>query len=417
MSLARADKPIADVIAFFAEYGLEVGLLVPTATGLDKSIMDAHGSLRDYLAFRGVHDYASQAQGPEAKKVLPAWFVTTAGVEYSQASLYRPVTKSGDPRIWFSHLANYARPGNVLAVLYGDGGIYVVNASDEAIMKSGLDTRAPLGMLLARLAPKISAVAQELLDKLRLIGSRGFVPTMRPGPTGIGYTLESLLGIRANANRAPDYKGIEIKAGRTGKAGDTKSRSNLFSMAPNWKASAYSALRLLHAYGRDNEHGRQQIYCTLNHVPNSTFGFYLRPDTDVDVLDSLRGKPGGASETCDEKIFRWDLPKLRDALANKHRETFWVKAKARGNKTTEEFHYYEVDHTRGPLIGNLSPLIESGHVELDFLLNIQKTKDGKERARDHGYLFKIWASDRHLLFGPPRKYSLVVQGEGQSFAY
>ena len=408
MSLAKADRPIAEVISFFAEFGLEVGLLVPTRTGLDKAIMDAHGSLRGYLEFRGVHDYGSQSQGGEAKRVLPAWFVTTDSVKYSQASLYRPVAKSGDPRIWFSRLASYARPGNVLAVLSGDGGLYVVNASDPALLSSGRDSNTPLGKLLARLAPKISAVAQELLDKLRGIGSKGFVPTMRPGPTGIGYTLESLLGIKANARKAPDYKGIEIKAGRTGKAGRATTRSNLFSMVPNWKTSAYSALRLLQAHRRPDDHGRCQVYCTLGNTPNPTFGFYLRPDSDIDVLDSLRGTPGSAGNESDEKIFRWDLPRLRDALANKHRETFWVKAETRGNKTSEAFRYFEVEHTRGPLVANMAPLIESGHVELDFLLHVEKTRNGKERARDHGYLFKIWERDRHLLFGPPKKYSLVA---------
>jgi len=408
MSLAKADRPVAGVIAFFADFGLEVGLLVPTATGLDKSIMDAHGSLRDYLRLRGVHDYQLQAQGSDAKKIIPAWFVGTGGLEQSQASLYRPVTKSGDPRIWFSHLASYARSGNVLAVLSGDGGLYVINASDEAIMTSGHDARTPLGMLLARLTPRISAVAEELLDKLRVIGARGFVRTMRAGPTGIGYTLESLLGIKANPRKAPDYKGIEIKAGRTGKTGGSMTRSNLFSLVPNWKASPYSALRLLQICGRPNEYGRRQIYCTLNSVPNPTFGFYLRPDSGVDMLDSLRGTPGKTPAAGDEKIFCWDMPKLRDALASKHRETFWVKAETRGYKAAEEFRYFEVEHTQGPLVANLSPLVESGHVELDFLLSLQATQRGAQRARDHGYLFKIWENDRHLLFGPPRKYSLVA---------
>ena len=31
---------------------------------------------------------------------------------------------------------------------------------------------------------------------------------------GVGYTLETLLGIAANSSKAPDYKGIEIKSGR-----------------------------------------------------------------------------------------------------------------------------------------------------------------------------------------------------------
>ena len=42
----------------------------------------------------------------------------------------------------------------------------------------------------------------------------GFIQTMRPGDTGIGYTFESLLGIPANSATTPDFKGIEIKTKR-----------------------------------------------------------------------------------------------------------------------------------------------------------------------------------------------------------
>lgn len=405
MSLAKADRPIADVVSYFADFGVPVGLLVPTTTGLTKSIMDAHTSLREYLQLRGAHDYRVQEPGGDGKEILPAWFVTVDGLTKSTASLYRPATKSGDPRIWFSRLTSYARAGNVLAVVAADGGLYVINASNPMIMASGKEARSPLGSLLARLTPRMSDIAGELLAKLRDVGSRGFVRTMRPGPTGVGFTLESMLGIKANSRRAPDYKGIEIKSARVGSKGKSKTRSNLFSLTPNWGTSPYSALRALQTFGRLSKRQRREINCTLSSTPNATFGFYLRQDPHVDVLNSLRGSPGGVAQITDEMIFCWEMARLRDALITKHHETFWVKAESRGANVTEEFRYFEVEHTRSPMVANLGPLIESGHVELDFLLSIRSTGRG-ERARDHGYLFKIWEYDRHLLFGTPRKYSL-----------
>jgi MvaI/BcnI restriction endonuclease family len=407
VSLAQADRPIAEVIGAFAAHWLEVGLLVPTATGLQKSIMDAHASLRDYLRQRNVHDYGEQSQGPDAKKVIKAWLVTRAGLEETKASLYRPATKTGDPRIWFSGLPGYARPGNVLAVMAGDGGLYVVNASDRALMASAGDAGTPLGALLERLSPKAGAAARELLAKLRGIAARGYIRTLRAGPTGVGFTLETLLGIEANANRAPDYKGIEIKAGRTNSRGRATTRSTLFSMAPDWDASPYSALELLRAYGRPNADGRKQVYCTLANKPNPTFGLYLVADEADEILYSVRGRPNGPPARSDEEIFQWSLPALRAALVAKHRETFWVKARVRVERGYEAFHYFEVEHTKGPLPGNLAPLIDSGHVQLDFLLSLQRAANGSERARDHGYLFKLWERHRDLLFAPPRKYLLA----------
>lgn len=53
------------------------------------------------------------------------------------------------------------------------------------------------------------------LKKFREIKERGFVQTMRKGPTGIGYTLETLLGIKENNDAHPDVDGAELKAHRT----------------------------------------------------------------------------------------------------------------------------------------------------------------------------------------------------------
>jgi hypothetical protein len=407
MSLEQADRSVTEVIGAFAKHHLEVGLLVPTSNGMQKSIMDAHSGLREYFRVRGVHDYATQTRGPTGRRILNIWYVTSRGIEASKASLYRPETKDGDPRIWLYGLKDHARPGNVLALIAGDGGIYVLNASDPQFMAAVEAPSTPVGKLLVRLSPEPTEAAAELLGRLREISARGFVHNLRSGPTGVGYTLETLLGIRANNSKTPDYKGIELKAGRSLKSGRAAVRSNLFSKTPNWDVSAYSSLQLLKAYGQRSESGRLQINCTLTDKPNSTFGFYLQVEAADDGVLARKGLPAAEPTRSDQDIFRWDLAALRGALLAKHRETFWVKAHARGGRATEQFRYYEVVHTRGPLAGNLAPLIETGHVQVDFLMSLQLGKHGQERVRDHGYLFKLWEQDRHLLFAPPRTYSLL----------
>lgn len=407
MSLAQADRPLADVLGAFASHGIEAGLLVPTPTGLGKGIMDAHAGLREFLKSKGLHDYAAQGQGTANRVLLKAWLVSPGGLRETKASLYRPETKSGDPRIWVYGLAACAKPGNVLALLGGDDGLYVVNGSDEALLASAGDPSSVLGSLLARLSPRANPAAEELLGKLREVGSRGFVRTLRPGPTGVGFTLESMLGIPANSRRAPDFKGIEVKASRTVGGGAPATRTTLFSKTPDWGASRYSALGLVQAFGRPNEQGRQQVYCSLGNRPNPTFGFYLATDDQVELLHTLRGTPGQPPDAGDEKLLQWRLAALRSALAAKHRETFWVKARVRGSGAGECFHYFEAAHTQAPMQANLAPLIDSGHVELDFLLHLKEGRGGKPRTRDHGYLFKMWDRHRHLLFAAPRVYSLA----------
>jgi hypothetical protein len=48
---------------YLAQKGIDYGLLSITQTGLDKSIMDAVGSLRAYLKEQQYHDYDNQSQG------------------------------------------------------------------------------------------------------------------------------------------------------------------------------------------------------------------------------------------------------------------------------------------------------------------------------------------------------------------
>jgi len=50
--------------------------------------------------------------------------------------------------------------------------------------------------------------------KLSDIKKKGYVKTLRQGPTGIGKTLETLLGIEENNISTPDLGRIELKAHR-----------------------------------------------------------------------------------------------------------------------------------------------------------------------------------------------------------
>ena len=50
----------------------------------------------------------------------------------------------------------------------------------------------------------------QLKETLSDINRRGYIVSLRKGNTGIGYTLETLLGVAENNLRSPDL-GIELK--------------------------------------------------------------------------------------------------------------------------------------------------------------------------------------------------------------
>jgi len=375
-----------------SKYGVEAGYLVPTEVGLAKKILDAHGSLRDFLRRKGIHDYERQTQGQDSKVVLDVFFVEEGKLAPTKMSLYRPVSKEGDPRLWIYGLDRYARPWNLICLIVAFGELYVVNASREAIYSGKDRAESQFAKVLEGAAPKLDYAEQELIERLKEIGRRGYVDSMRAGPTGVGMTLETLLGIRANPAREPDYHGIELKASRITR-GNRRSnqRVNLFSQAPTWEKSACkSGLDILRLHGyNDPSTGRRQFYCQLDTKPNS-LGHYLQVDPAQGLLRSL--KHG-------EDVVCWKLTKLKEQLELKHNRTIWVGAHCKKHQVlgVEQFHYVTAKRTHSPLTSNFETLIEIDAITFDFTLSLTQGQRGP-RARDHGYLFKIHPSNLDLLF-------------------
>ena len=89
----------------------------------------------------------------------------------------------------------------------------------------------------------------------------GYVPSMRRGNTGIGYTLETMLGARENNLRAPDFGDMELKAHRRGAA----SRITLFTF--NRGARKTPQANAIRKYGYIDTNGRHSLYCLASPRP------------------------------------------------------------------------------------------------------------------------------------------------------
>lgn len=394
-----SDTPISKFIPLFAETNTSVAFLVPTPTGYEKSIMDATKPLRELLKFANVHDYDNQGQGPDNKVVIETHFVTKDDVIDTTASLYRPNTKDGDPRIWFSNLKKYCKPCNLLAILVFNKSLYVINLSDPEIQQSLFNHEHVFSFLQLSLSEYVG-VADELLAKLKEIHRRGFIPSITTGDPGVGDTLENALGISRNNSKAPDYKGIELKATRITKNGAKKAvtRSTLFTKVPDGGLT-YS--QILDKYGkvqipRGETVPRKQIYETLSTKKYNAYGLKLQVDYDADkllLIDDAQPKPNVVST--------WDFDILRKTLLTKHPETFWVKA-ASEMREIEYFRYDWVIHTRNPNALLLAPLIDNGEITADLAAHIKP--DGK--YRDHGLLFKILPQNISDLLSDEQTYDL-----------
>lgn len=121
----------------------------------------------------------------------------------------------------------------------------------------------------------------ELIKKLKEINNKGFIQSLRRGSTGIGFTLETTLGIQENRFRGPDYDIYELKAKRR----NTNSKSSLF--VPNWILTAHDSWKdVVKEYGHRWPINKNQklkgkaLFPTLQYERPNNRGWYLRISND-----------------------------------------------------------------------------------------------------------------------------------------
>ena len=373
---------------------VSLSLIEPTETGLKKSIMDATGSVRSFLKDNNIHDYDIQRQGPENKIQIDAIIYHDFQVIKSTASLYRPQTKKGDPRIWFSGLTKIANPNDLITLVFYSGSFHIFNLTQlnvEALLTSNLVN--PLKDLITEISVKANEIAFELLAMLRKVASAGPIPSMVAADTSVGRTLEKTLGIDINSSKQPDYKGIELKSFRSSRT----NRKNLFAQVPEWSLSKFkSSAEILDAFGYYREDDFK-LYCTVSAITRNSQGLALRLESDIKQLIENSNNP----EIGDFAV--WTLNTLHNRLLEKHKETFWVEATSTYIDGLEHFQYSVVEHTKKPITSQFDILVDQGIITLDHL--IKRNSNGK--VVEKGPIFKIKPKGLDLLFPPSEKYNLI----------
>lgn len=223
--------------------------------------------------------------------------------------------------------------------------------------------------------PPNSKALSEFLKRFDSLTERGFVKTLRPGSTGIGYTLETLLQIEENNSPGGDLLGMEIKAYRDSESKfDDHEKMNLFLKEPEWLDGLKSADRIK-TYGYIDDNGRQAWYQSVTVNVNKN-GLRLAVDHDNKRVLFLRH---------DKTIGQWPFDTLEKRLLEKHSETVFVAAESRGNGSEEEFYYRTVTYCASPSVKKLIKLIEEGDVVLELRMHVKETGG----ARNHGTAFRV----------------------------
>lgn len=388
-------------VKFLVDKQVEFTTIQITETGLKKSILDATAPVRAYFKEKNVHDYESQPQGPEHKHIIDTYILTEDAQYLTKTSLYRPVTKKGDPRLWVNKVRDveFLHANDIFAIIAHRGILFAVNLTTvniEKVCASPIDT--PLKDLIFEVSREKDSVSDELLG---LIKDRmtDWMPAEILADTGIGRTVESVLGIEMNPSKKPDYKGIELKSHREA----SKVRNTLFTQAPEWAISRLkSGKAIVDEYGYiPAGYTHKSLHVTLTANRPNPQGLGLLVQTQLGLLEADEFSQIALADGTFKKVndvAAWQLLNLHERLLTKHHETFWIDAETKKEAGREYFRVTEILHTKNPIPSQFDILLDQGQITVDFLL-----------CRDSGgdtFSFKIKSKARPLLFPHSDIYNL-----------
>lgn len=225
----------------------------------------------------------------------------------------------------------------------------------------------------------------EVVAKLKNLKQIGFVKTHRSGPTGIGKTLEDLIGITENNIPGPDLnEEIELKSARK----HSPSMLTLFTKSPLPKKANSVLLNEL-GYITSESKGKKILHTTVSGVNFNTLrgqiGLKIEVETDRLTL------------VCNQKVSivaYWDKITLKKYFETKLPKLCYVKAESRNAGANEEFWFNEAYLLEGFEFSNLIDLTRKGDILVD--IRIGQYPDG--RAHDHGTGFRINPDKLDLCF-------------------
>lgn len=217
---------------------------------------------------------------------------------------------------------------------------------------------------------------EEFIEKFKQLEAEGFIPSTRKGPTGIGHTLETYLGLTENNIALPDIHEVELKAHRT----NVKSLITLFTF--NRKVWKIPPLEAVKKYGSKDRTGRLGLYYTMSLKPNSA-GLFLHIDKTEISVRHISG----------EVIATWELEILAKRFMQKIPALLFVSAFTEERDGREHFHFYRVQMMKGT-----SPELLANQFKSENLLVDLRLHDKVTMARNHGTGFRTYEGRLPFLF-------------------
>ena len=235
---------------------------------------------------------------------------------------------------------------------------------------------------------------RKILYNFNKILRTGWIQTAFPNNRdgGAGNTLETLLGVRENNKKLPDYNGIELKTQRS----MTSSVVSLFSKSPTGPEKANTILKERYGESRNGSVGKK-LYASIRGSKGAQvydkYDFSMRVDrrskkiwlqivdqmgnTDKEVYWTFQDIKIAASKLNELALFIYDEKKIDGILC---------------------FNYFQIYCYSGFNIDEFLNLIQKGKIQFDLRIGEHHTGANTGRTHDHGSGFRINKDDLKLLY-------------------
>ena len=227
----------------------------------------------------------------------------------------------------------------------------------------------------------------KITQDLKKISDKGWVKTKRAHDTGVGKTLEDLLGIKENNIRLPDLGKIELKAKRL----DSGSMLTIATKSPIPKGINKI---LFEKYKYIDKGGSYNLHSTVYGSRSNPQSFRVLLDTDRLLLKNKYGI----------KAY-WPISIFEDVIKFKSNNIILVFAETKGKRCTlsEHFHYVDAYVLEGLNLKTFKTAVSNDRLKVDIRIGSYRKGKNKGKYHDHGTAFRISRKDFLELFDSVKK--------------
>lgn len=225
---------------------------------------------------------------------------------------------------------------------------------------------------------------------------RGWIESMRSGTTGVGYTLETLLGRQENNLPIADFDDVELKSVRK----YSKQNIHLFCAVPDGDY-IYPIPRILSTLGYPDRDDKsiKVFHTTVNANEYRSIGYYKRIKLKVDRdnrLVRLIAKDNKGKEI--PVNISWSFDYLEERIKHKLKCLCIVEAKNKFIDDKEYFYYSNFNFYKFTSFDNFIFLLEKGIISVTFKIGYHKEKNKYGKVHDRGTDFFISYNDITFLY-------------------